>query len=685
MDTTGFLPDRHHGRSAMNLFNELKRRNVFRVIAAYAVVAWLLIQVGDVAADSLAFPGWFMPMLFVVLGLGFPVALVLSWAYELTPEGVKRTEGVDLQASVTPKTGGGIDRLILVGLLAVIAVMAVERVWFAGAGVDSMADAAHESVTATSLAETTGEFPPDATAVAEQHSIAVLPFTNMSPDPDQEYFADGITEDILTRLAGIGDLRVISRTSIMRYKGSDLSLPQIASELGVSHVLEGSVRRAGNQVRITGQLIRAADDAHLWAESFDRELSDIFAVQSEIAGQIAQALQLQLSDPERERLQQAGTDNPEAYEEYLLGRAQLNRSYSDLTEISTLLDEAEHRFRAALDLDPDYADAWAGLARVALWRLSVGRAGQAEVDYQTAVEAAGRAIRLAPESAAGHVWLGHAYRARGQGVAAAEQYRLAAGIEPDSVDVLRAQADSLAKQGRLVEAIRMLQKAIAIDPGDPTLHDDLGYFARDLGALSQARDWYQAAWGRIMPHEARLNCELADIALREGDDAATRRRVARMQELESESPFQATCSLNIYLAMHDLEAAHRAFDTQREYFEQRLPIPAALVLAHTEPDAPLQSLLARAEQQLREDMPRASGVGLAYGLARVERLRGDHEAALKHLDDAVGLGWRRYRGLDLDITWDPLRDDPRFQALVRRVDDDLARQRAELAGGGGQP
>jgi len=468
----------------------------------------------------------------------------------------------------------------------------------------------------------------------------------------------------------------------MRYKGSDKSLPEIAAELGVSHVLEGSVRRAGNRVRITGQLIRAADDAHLWAESFDRDLADIFAVQTEIAGHIVEALQLQLTEGEREQLQRQGTDNAAAYEQYLLGRAQLNQSFSNPGEILLLINNAEARFRAALEQDPDYAEAWAGLAETFLWRLwSQFEPEQADANYQAGVDAARRAIRLAPESAAGYVWLGQAYLARGLGEAAAEQFQLAAEVEPDSVEVLSAQAGIHRSEGRLADAVRLLQRAVLIEPGDANLLDDLGRTEEQVGALRRAAEAYQVAWGEITPHEARLLCMLTDISVRSGEIETARRQVARYRELEPDSPFLATCALVFFLQIRDVEAARQVFEQQREYIEQFLPLWAAVVLARTEPGAELEPLLKRAERRLREEMPRAWGGALEVQLGQIELLRGNPDAALARLETAVALGWRAYRRLELDISWDSIREDPKFQALARQVDEDLARQRSELAGG----
>jgi Flp pilus assembly protein TadD len=247
------------------------------------------------------------------------------------------------------------------------------------------------------------------------------------------------------------------------------------------------------------------------------------------------------------------------------------------------------------------------------------------------------------------------------------------------VDVLSAQAGIHRSEGRLADAVQLLQRAVRIEPGDTNLHNQLGTTSADLGELQRAREAYGAAWGELVPHESRLRCMFAGIALRAGEVAAARDHVARFQELEPDSPFQANCSLLFYLLTQDLVTARQFFEHRREYFEQREPLRVALVLARTQPDAELEPLLARAERRLREELPRAWGSALEYELGQIELLRGNHAAALARLETAVALGWRGYRGLELDITWDPIREVPRFHALVRQVDEDLARQRAELA------
>ncbi|MDX1625277.1 MAG: hypothetical protein R3323_02080, partial [Wenzhouxiangellaceae bacterium] len=314
----------------MRLINELRRRNVFRVAAAYLVVAWLVLQVGDVAADGLFLPDWFMPMLFVMLGLGLPIALVLSWAFEWTPEGIMRDADVSRPAGVLPASARSLDRLIVVALIAVIAVLAVERIWFAGKESRRAAD-------------------------FRDKSVAVLPFSNFSDDPANAYFADGIAEEILNLLAAVRELEVASRTSSFAFRDAETPLPRIADALEVRYLLEGSVRRAGDRVRITAQLIDAATDRHLWSRTFDRELDDIFAVQDEIAGAVGAALQVELLG-RGGRLVSAEVVDPAAYERFLEARFLMRQRNAEA------LSRAEGMLESVVAAEPDFARALSLLA-----------------------------------------------------------------------------------------------------------------------------------------------------------------------------------------------------------------------------------------------------------------------------------------------------------------------------------
>src|SRR6266436_4650199 len=288
---------------------ELKRRNVYKVAVVYAIVGWLVMQIAATVVPALHLSDAITSAVVLLVILGFPIALILAWAFELTPEGLKRTEDVDLSKSITHKTGRKLDFFIIGVLLAVVAILIFQRV--------------HLKVpTPTSL------IPEKSIAELPAKSIAVLPFQNLSKDEENAFFADGVQDEILTDLAKIADLKVISRTSVMQYKGgSTRNLPEIAQALKVAHVLEGSVQRSANRVRVSAQLIDARNDTHVWAEKYDRELADIFAIQSEIAQKIADQLQAKLSPKEKAAIEERPTKDLAAYDLYLRAKELIYQSY----------------------------------------------------------------------------------------------------------------------------------------------------------------------------------------------------------------------------------------------------------------------------------------------------------------------------------------------------------------------
>jgi TolB-like protein len=320
----------------MTFLQELKRRNVFRVAVAYVLLGWAVLQGADFLLDLSGAPDWVIRV-FAIAGLvGFPFALFFAWAFELTPEGIKRESEVDRSASLAPHTGRKLNGMIIGLLVFIIVLMAVERLFFA---------------------DRTGDPQPQQAAVLQTapQSVAVLPFVNMSADADNEYFSDGVAEEILNVLARIPELKVSARTSAFSYKGSDATIAQISRELGVSHVLEGSVRKSGNAVRVTAQLIEAGSGFHLWSDTYDRELTNIFAIQDDIAQSIAQALKVRLL-PAVDQPNLTGTTNLEAYELYLQG--------VNLWHLRTgeSLEQALTLFQQAIQLDPTFARAHAYLA-----------------------------------------------------------------------------------------------------------------------------------------------------------------------------------------------------------------------------------------------------------------------------------------------------------------------------------
>lgn len=365
----------------MSLFNELKRRNVFKVSAAYIIVAWLLMQVTDVIINNIEAPVWVFHVILLMLAVGFPLTVLFAWAFEMTPEGVKKASDVDPAVSVTASTGQKIN-YIIIGLLAIaLAYFVWER------------QQPHAMPETVLNADTRAEARANTAAIDNpaEMSIAVLPFADMSAEGDQEYFSDGIAEELLNVLVRVEGLKVASRTSSFAFKGQGRNISQIASELGVGHIIEGSVRKAGNRVRVTAQLIDAGTDRHLWSETYDRDLVDIFAIQDDIANAIVIALKrtlgvaVETADTKAVNVAVA-TENISAYDLYLKARA--------LFIARTELAESMRMFEQAVELDPDFARAWEGLAAVLAVMPSWGFDGRDY--YSQSAAAAASAIAIEP-------------------------------------------------------------------------------------------------------------------------------------------------------------------------------------------------------------------------------------------------------------------------------------------------
>jgi TolB-like protein len=317
-------------------FAELKRRNVYKVAIAYGVVAWLLIQVATQVFPFFEIPNWVVRLVVLVIIIGFPIALIVAWAFELTPQGLKRTEVADAMPTRPSTPRAWIYVVIIAGGIA-IGLFSIERF-------TRRSNLVNQS--------TLPELP--------AKSIAVLPFDNLSRDPDNAYFAEGIQDEILTRLSKIADLKVISRTSTQHYKSAPENLPEIAKQLGVAHIVEGSVQKSGDAVRVNVQLIKAANDSHLWADTFDRKLTDIFSVESEVAKAIADQLRAKLTGEEEQVIAAKPTDNPEAHDAYLRGLAyNLKTANSPANSLG-----AKKYLSEAVRLDPKFALSWALLSYV---------------------------------------------------------------------------------------------------------------------------------------------------------------------------------------------------------------------------------------------------------------------------------------------------------------------------------
>ncbi|MEE4174651.1 MAG: hypothetical protein V2I57_10410 [Xanthomonadales bacterium] len=463
----------------MSFFEELKRRNVVRVGIAYAVGAWLLLQFTEVLTELLSLPPTIGPVVVALVAIGLPVALFLAWAYELTPEGVKRESDVDRTESIARTTGRKLNGLIMGLLVIAVVVLLVDKFMLrdpAGTGDSASAKVAEgkvaqgrvaEEVVGTAVqGEASGNRQDEArdtergAQIPSRQSIAVLPFENRSPIKEDEFFIDGIHDDLLTTLSHIGDLKVISRTSVSRYEGSDKSIPEIARELGVATVMEGAVQRAGDMVRINVQLIDAQSDEHLWAQIYDRPLTteNLFAMQSEISEAIAKALEAELTPEEEQRLQTRHTDNLEAYGAYLRGMRGLE------TRETEAMKEALAELQRAVALDPDFALAWGGIAQVAEVLPSWGGM-TLEEGRAISVPAAERAMELAPESGEANLALAMVL----EGDEAIEQFEKTIQLLPNHAMAHQWYANAL--QGppgpNWNRALELLREAEALDPLSP--------------------------------------------------------------------------------------------------------------------------------------------------------------------------------------------------------------------------
>ncbi|NNL96214.1 MAG: hypothetical protein HKO64_11380, partial [Xanthomonadales bacterium] len=401
-------------------------------------------------------PAWVIQALMLVVGLGFIAALVIAWAYEMTPDGIKKESEVDRSVSIAPQTGQKLDRIVIGFLVIAVLVLLYRQ---SGDSPETGSDPVSDSEYSAAVNAETQILDP---TPVDRKSIAVLPFVNMSSDPEQEYFSDGITEEILNRLAKIPDLQVAARTSVFSFKGQNLDVREVANMLGVSTMLEGSVRRDGEMVRITAQLIRASDGFHLWSESYDREIDSIFAVQDEISQQIAEALQVSLGISGGAA--NTNTTDPEVYDLYLRGRAlHRQRGAENLLKALTL-------FKSALEIDPEFAPAWAGLSHslnvVTSYASQDEISELGDVDNQS-LQAAQKALELDPNLASALHAMANNHLARFQWSEAETYYDQALAQDPESTDIMEDYGHFLLYSWRTEEARQVADRMISLDPYVP--------------------------------------------------------------------------------------------------------------------------------------------------------------------------------------------------------------------------
>ena len=579
-------------RPAYSFFAEIKRRNVLRAAAFYAASAWLLVQIATQVFPFFHIAEWVVRWIVIASVIGFPFAMGFSWFYEWTPQGIQRESEVEQDESVARQTGKKLDRWIIAVLgLAVVLLLANTFVL-------------HKD-TVTSVV-----------AVIPDKSIAVLPFLNMSSDKEQDYFSDGLSEELLNQLAQIPQLRVIARTSSFSFKGKEADVATIAKALGVAHILEGSVRKSSNTLRITAQLIRTSDSSHLWSQTYDREMADVFKVQDEISREVVSALKLQLL-PGKLPDNTQRTRNPAAYEQYLLGK-DVGRPGG-----RAAVEAALAAFERAVALDPGYANAYADLAftQGSMADFAADPA-QREAAIDQALATADKAIALAPDLPDGYASRGNIrHRMRWDWQGSQADLARAMALDPNNARTLSNYGPMLFSLGRRDEGIAVLRKAVASDPLSDKAWNVLARHLHAAGALAEAKQAFERAL-ELNPRQNWANFLLGNLLLAEGKT--------------------------------DLALAHYQLAP-----EQFRTAGTAMVEFTRGNEA--------ASQQALATMEREYAVGFAFQIAQVYAWRGDKDQAFAWLDRAYNIHDAGLVRLPYDPAMDPLRDDQRFVALVRKM------------------
>jgi len=579
-----------------SFFAELRRRNVYKVAVAYAIVGWLLVQVATQVFPFLEIPNWVVRLVIALVIIGFPIALVIAWAFEATPQGIQRTEVADAMSTAPGKKKHAWIFVVIFGAAISVGLFFIGR--YTGRNTASASELSAKS-------------------------IAVLPFDNLSRDPDNAYFAEGVQDEILTRLAKVADLKVISRTSTQRFKSTPGNLPEIAKQLGVVHILEGSVQKANDQVRVNVQLINALTDAHLWAEIYDRKLTDIFVVESDIAKTIADTLQARLTGSEKTAISKEPTANTEAYELYLKGRSFWEKRSGDN------IPKAIAFYEQAIARDPNYALAYAGLSSAYIilpfW------AGVDRLDaYSKAKDAALKALRLDPNLAEAHLALGKVlFFSEIDLPGALREYQRAIELQPNDATAHHWLGnDALSALGRFEEAIAQGKRAVELDPLSPVINTDLGttfYYAhRYEESAKQLRKTLE-----IDPTFFYAHFNLGIALQAAGDLSGAITEYEKAKQLGDDTYVPMLCAQAKAYA-GDKDAALRMLNDLDKISQHREVVGycrALLYLSLNNKDEALRWL----EQGLKER-------------------------------DGSNISW-----IKVDPLLDPLHGDPRFEALVQKV------------------
>jgi TolB-like protein len=663
------------------LLAELRRRKVFRVAAVYAGVGFVLVQVANNFVPALHLPPWTTTLVAMLVVLGFPVALVLAWALELTPDGVWRTPSADHAPAGSPtpegdspggsgsggsssggSAGGGdgtggpggwtAQRIAAVGGVVVLAMAGGAFLLTGGSR--------------------GGAAPSD---VAPARSIAVLPFANLSAEAENEFLADGITEDVRGRLSRLGELRVISRTSAMTYKGTTRTAREIGQELGVAYLLEGTVQRSGDRLRIAVQLVDARADETHWSDTFDRRVTDVFAIQAEIAERIAEALRIRLSDGDRARLGRGQTTNLAAYELYLKGLDLLRQPAAGPAEHRASRTTAVALLKQAVELDPEYALPHAALA----WAYDeVPDLPLAERRDSTRVLAE-RVIRMAPELPDGYAELGWYHVGFNNLEAANEQLRLALDRDPNHEAALAGMARHELFSGRPVDAMRYQRRVLDVAPTDGWAYDGVAGIHAVVGDFEAAETWYRKAWLEVGGAPALGYCHLAHLARYRGDLPLARARLDTLHATAS-GEYGLECAAFLELALGDVAAARELLARgARTITGDGVPrLLMAAVALHAGDRERADALLEAMEVGVRRQWELCNGRCLNYELARIRALQGRTDEAIQYMRRSFETGSDLWYPVAPDPYLASIQGDPRYQAMLAERRAQMDRERARL-------
>jgi len=658
-------------------FEEVKRRKVYRVAVAYVIAAGGIIQLASASFPAWELPNWSLRIVIASLLIGFPIALALAWAFDITPEGIKTTPDF---TSAPRHRRRNVIMLIAAGVI---------------------------------ISALAGFFVlPRASAHKIDKSIAVLPFENLSDDKENAYFADGIQDDLLTNLSKIGDLKVISRTSVMQYRGKAPNVREIGKALGVSNILEGSVRRSGNKVRINVQLIDAESDQHIWASDYDRDVTDVFAIQTDLAKEIASALQAKLSPAEQSQMERKPTDNGEAY----LAFVQAHNLAGDMEDLEKL-KLAEQSYQRAVTLDPKFALAWARYSELESWIVhSYDRTAERREKARTMAQ---RALALQPDLPEGHLALGYSYYWGDNNYdAALNEFQTAQSGLPNESEAYLAIGAIQRRQGKWAESTANFEKAAALNPNDPWVLQNLvlNYsMNRNFAAANKGVD--RAL--KLKPNGLSLWEIKAKLAVIENGDLGVGEEL-----LEKTKSLQLTSEEKLKLAGGRVDFLllqrkyQEALDTAQGFPDDVFaPLPGALCIKyfdigiaqkglHHEPEAraafvkarnicqetlkqkpdepdlhiqlaKLNAWLGQRDEALSEaqralDLRPESkdafeGPQITAQVAQVYAILGDNDRAIQMLEGLLNRPSEvTIPSLKLNPAWDQLRSDPRFQALLDR-------------------